>query len=51
MGRRVRGRTLVVAAVGLTLAAGCSSGGAAGASPLEKPVLNVAVDPTELYTV
>jgi NitT/TauT family transport system substrate-binding protein len=44
--RRVRGGTLLVTAVTLVLAAGCSGGGsAANASRLEKPVLNVAVDP------
>jgi NitT/TauT family transport system substrate-binding protein len=43
---RVRGRALLVASVALALAAGCSSGGgAADASRVEKPVLNVAVDP------
>src|SRR6266700_454722 len=47
---RIRGgrsfRTLMVAAVALVLAAGCSSGGAATATPrLEKTDLNVAVVP------
>jgi NitT/TauT family transport system substrate-binding protein len=43
---RVRGGTLLVTAVTLALAGGCSSGGgAANASRPEKPVLNVAVDP------
>jgi len=44
--RRVRGRALVVTAAVLALAAGCSSGGGAAASPgVEKPNLNVAVVP------
>ena len=44
--RRVRGRALVVTAAVLALAAGCSSGGGAAASPgVEKPDLNVAVVP------
>ena len=44
--RRVRGGALLVTAVALGLAAGCSNGGgAANASRAEKPVLNVAVDP------
>jgi NitT/TauT family transport system substrate-binding protein len=43
--RRMRGRTLLVTAAVLALAVGCSSGGAANAPRLEKPVLNVAVDP------
>jgi len=44
--RRVRGRAPLVTAVALALAAGCSSGGGAtNARSLEKPVLNVAVDP------
>jgi hypothetical protein len=44
--RRVRGRAILVTAVTLALAAGCSDGvGAANASRLEKPVLNVAVVP------
>jgi len=44
--RRVRGRALLVTAVALALAAGCSSGkGAAGAPGLEKTNLNVAVVP------
>jgi NitT/TauT family transport system substrate-binding protein len=43
--RRGRGRAPLVTATVLALAAGCSSGGAADASHLEKPVLNVAVDP------
>ena len=44
--RRVRGRALLVTAVALGLAAGCSNaGGTANASQVEKPVLNVAVDP------
>jgi NitT/TauT family transport system substrate-binding protein len=44
--RRVRGRALLVTAVALALAAGCSSGqGAAGAPSLEKTNLNVAVVP------
>ena len=43
---RVRGGTLLLTAVTLALAAGCSNGGGtANASRLEKPVLNVAVDP------
>ena len=45
---RVRGRALVVTAavLALALAAGCSSGGGAAASPgVEKPNLNVAVVP------
>ena len=41
--RRVRGKALLVTAVTLALAAGCSSGG--GAASLEKPDLNVAVVP------
>jgi NitT/TauT family transport system substrate-binding protein len=44
--RRARGRALLVTAVALALAAGCSSGkGAAGAPSLEKTNLNVAVVP------
>jgi len=44
--KRVRGRVPLVMAVALALAAGCSSGGGAmDARSLEKPVLNVAVDP------
>src|SRR6266567_3165339 len=44
--RNIRGRALLVAVVALTLAVGCSSGGgAAEASRVEKPVLNVAVVP------
>ena len=44
--RRVRGGALLVTAVALALAAGCSNGGsAANGSRLEKPVLNVAVVP------
>jgi NitT/TauT family transport system substrate-binding protein len=44
--RRVRGGALLVTAVALALAAGCSNGGgAANGSGLEKPVLNVAVVP------
>ena len=44
--RRVRCRASLVTALALALAVGCSSGGgAANASHLEKPVLNVAVDP------
>jgi NitT/TauT family transport system substrate-binding protein len=44
--RRVRGRVLLVTAVALGLAAGCSAGGSgANAPPVEKPVLNVAVVP------
>jgi NitT/TauT family transport system substrate-binding protein len=43
---RVRGGALLVTAVALALAAGCSNGGgAANGSRLEKPVLNVAVVP------
>jgi len=43
---RVRGATLLVTAMTLALAGGCSgAGGTATASRLEKPVLNVAVDP------
>jgi NitT/TauT family transport system substrate-binding protein len=43
---RVRGRALMVTAVALAVAAGCSSGqGAAGAPGLEKTNLNVAVVP------
>ena len=44
--RRVRGKALLVTAIALALAAGCSSGkGAASAPALEKPDLNVAVVP------
>ena len=44
--RRVLYRAPLVTVAALTLAVGCSSGGgAANASHLEKPVLNVAVDP------
>jgi NitT/TauT family transport system substrate-binding protein len=44
--RRVPGMTLLVTAVAMALAAGCSSGGgAADASRAEKPVLSVAVVP------
>ncbi len=44
--RRVRAGMLLVTVAALPLAAGCSnSGGAANAAELEKPVLNVAVDP------
>jgi NitT/TauT family transport system substrate-binding protein len=44
--RRVRCRAPLVTAAALALAVGCSSGGgAANAHRLEKPVLNVAVDP------
>ena len=48
---RGRGRVLLVTAVALGLAlglvaiAGCSNGGGANASQVEKPVLNVAVVP------
>jgi len=43
---RVCGGTLLVTAVTLALVVGCSAGrGTANASRLEKPVLNVAVDP------
>jgi NitT/TauT family transport system substrate-binding protein len=38
-------RAALVTAMALALAAGCSSGGGADAPPLEKTVLNVAVDP------
>jgi len=42
----VRCRAPLVTAAALALAVGCSSGGgAADAAGLEKPVLNVAVDP------
>jgi len=42
----MRGRAALVTAAALALAVGCSSGGgAADTSRLEKPVLNVAVDP------
>jgi NitT/TauT family transport system substrate-binding protein len=45
MGTR-RGRGIALVAVALALAAGCSGGGGtAAASPVEKPVLNVAVVP------
>jgi NitT/TauT family transport system substrate-binding protein len=44
--RRMRGSASLVTAAALVLAVGCSSGwGAVDASRLEKPVLNVAVDP------
>lgn len=44
--RRVRCRAPLVAALALALAVGCSSGGGAANAPrLEKPVLNIAVDP------
>src|SRR6266581_7941170 len=44
--RRMRGKLPLVTAVALALtAAGCSNGGAASGPPVEKPVLNVAVDP------
>jgi ABC-type nitrate/sulfonate/bicarbonate transport system substrate-binding protein len=43
--KRGRGRALLVTAVAVALAAGCSSGGVPPASQLEKPVLNVAVAP------
>ena len=43
--KRGRGRALLVTAVAMALAAGCSSGGVPAASQLEKPVLNVAVAP------
>ena len=43
--RRVRSRAPLVTAAALALAVGCSSGGTADAPRLEKPVLNVAVDP------
>jgi NitT/TauT family transport system substrate-binding protein len=44
--RRVRDGMLLVTTVTLALVVGCSNGaGAANASRLEKPVLNVAVDP------
>lgn len=48
MGTRcVFGRTLLVTTLALVLVAGCTNGGgAANTSQLEKPVLNVAVDPS-----
>ena len=43
--RRVCGGMLLVTAVTLALAVGCSNGGGAVNAQLEKPVLTVAVDP------
>jgi NitT/TauT family transport system substrate-binding protein len=43
--RRGCGRALLVTAVTMALAAGCSGGGTANAPRVEKPVLNVAVVP------
>jgi NitT/TauT family transport system substrate-binding protein len=45
--RRQYGRTMLITAAAVALAAGCSRGGdSASAGPLEKTVLNVAVAPT-----